>query len=130
MLWAKLRDAAFLAESVPEAVVEGTPTRDQAACSVHPGFAFIRGTLDVTLEIVEAVEPSLVRVQVRSKGVGSNSVVEAVLRLSARAARSEVHWSADVLSLGGLLKMVPPGLIRGAAQKVIEDVWTGIAGRL
>jgi hypothetical protein len=28
MLWAKLRDAAFLAESVPEAVVEGTPTRD------------------------------------------------------------------------------------------------------
>ncbi len=32
--------------------------------------------------------------------------------------------------LGGLLKMVPSGLIRGAAQKVIEDVWDGIAKKL
>lgn len=129
-LFAKLRDAAFLAESIPEAAVEGVATRDRAACTVHPGFAFVRGSLEVTLEVVEAQEPTLVRVRVSSKGVGSHSVVESALQLSADGAGSKVHWSADVQTLGGLLKMVPTGLIRGAALKVIDDVWTGIAARL
>jgi hypothetical protein len=35
-----------------------------------------------------------------------------------------------VKNLGGLLKMVPGGLIRGSANKVIEDVWTGVAQKL
>jgi carbon monoxide dehydrogenase subunit G len=35
-----------------------------------------------------------------------------------------------VMELGGLLKMVPSGLVRGAAHKVIEDVWNGIAKAL
>jgi hypothetical protein len=39
-------------------------------------------------------------------------------------------WRAEVKSLGGLLKMVPSGLIRGAAQKVIEDVWNGVADQV
>jgi carbon monoxide dehydrogenase subunit G len=97
---------------------------------VQPGFAFVRGTLDVTLEVTEAVEPSLVRVRIASKGVGSHCVVEATLRLSAEGAGSKVSWMADVLELGGLLKMVPSGLIRGAAQKVTADVWEGIGARL
>ncbi len=37
-----------------------------------------------------------------------------------------LHWSADVTRLGGLLKAVPAGLIRGAAQRIINDVWTGV----
>lgn len=129
-LWARLRDAAFLAESVPDGAVEGTPTRDRAAVTVRPELAFARGTLDVTLEVVAAEEPSSVRVRVTGKGVGSSSVVEASLRLRPEGAGSSVAWSADVQSLGGLLKMVPPGLIRGAAHKVIDDVWNGIASRL
>ena len=129
-LWSRLRDAAFLAESVPEAIVAESPSRDQAVCSVQPGFAFARGRLDVTLEVVEAQEPSLVRYRITSKGVGSSSSVEAALHIRPDGPGSTVRWSADVQSLGGLLKMVPVGLIRGAAHKVIEDVWAGIAGRL
>jgi carbon monoxide dehydrogenase subunit G len=41
-----------------------------------------------------------------------------------------VQWRSEVKSLGGLLKMVPSGLIRGAAQKVIEDGWAGVAQKL
>jgi len=41
-----------------------------------------------------------------------------------------VSWTAEVTQLGGLLKMVPAGLIRGAAHKVIEDVWDGVAKKL
>jgi carbon monoxide dehydrogenase subunit G len=129
-LWAKLRDAAFLAESIPDASVEGTPTRDRATCTVQPGVSFVRGTLDVTLEVVEAQEPTLVRYRITSKGVGSGAVVTAALRLSAQGERSQANWAVDVESLTGLLKMVPSGLIRGAAQKVIEDVWNAVTARL
>ena len=39
---------------------------------------------------------------------------------------SEVQWSGDLTELGGLLKMVPRGLLQAAAQKVIADVWAAL----
>jgi carbon monoxide dehydrogenase subunit G len=129
-VYPKLRDAAFLAESIPDASIEGTPTRERALCTVQPGFSFVRGNLDVTLEIVEGEEPARIRVRVSSKGVGSSAEVVGLLQLSGEDAGTKVHWSADIENLGGLLKMVPAGLVRGSAQKVIDDVWNGIAARL
>ena len=41
-----------------------------------------------------------------------------------------MHWIAEVKELGGLLKMVPQGLIRGAAQKVLDDAWTAVEAKL
>lgn len=129
-LWAKLRDAAFLAGAIPESHVEGEPSRDHAACVVRPGFAFVRGTLDLALEVIDAQEPASVRYRVRSKGVGSSSEVETIVQIAPAEHGSTARWSADVKQLGGLLKMVPQGLIRGAAQKVIDDVWGGIDAKL
>jgi carbon monoxide dehydrogenase subunit G len=129
-VWPKLSDAAFLARCVPDATVKGEPERDRAQYTVRPGFSFARGTLDVTMEILERHEPEAVRFRLTSKGIGSSSVVESALKLTADGAETKVAWTAEVMQLGGLLKMVPAGLIRGAAQKVIEDVWDGIAKKL
>jgi carbon monoxide dehydrogenase subunit G len=125
-LWPKLRDAAFLVHCIPDATVQGQPERDRAQCSVRPGFSFVRGNMEVTIQILEAQEPSAVKFALISKGVGTSSEVESALTLSATDGGSTVHWVAEVKSLGGLLKMAPTGLVRGAAQKVIEDVWNGI----
>ncbi len=129
-LFAKLRDARFLVQCIPDAQAQGEPTQDRAQCSVRPGFAFVRGTIDVALEVTEAVEPTRLRLMLRSKGIGTSSDVEAVINLSASESGSRVHWQAEVKRLGGLLKAVPSGLIRGAAQKVIEDLWNGVAAKL
>jgi carbon monoxide dehydrogenase subunit G len=129
-LWSKLRDAGFLVTCIPDATVQGEPRPDKAMCSVRPGFAFVSGTLDTTVEILEAKEPSDLRYLLTSKGIGSSSEVETVLRIAGTDSGSRVHWTADVKRLGGLLKVVPSGLIRGAAQKVIEDVWQGIQGKV
>ena len=129
-LWPQLRDAAFLARSIPDGNGVGEPTRDRATVIVRPGVSFVRGTLDVTIEVVEAREPDSVKLRLVSKGVGSSNTVEATLDLQPQAAGSVVRWRAGVTELTGLLKMAPPGLIRGAAQKVIEDLWTGVAARL
>jgi carbon monoxide dehydrogenase subunit G len=129
-LWPKLSDAAFLAGCVPDATLTGEPDHDRARYAVRPGFSFARGSLDVTMEILERHEPDMVRFRLTSKGIGSSSVVESALSLTAQGAGTKVAWTAEVTQLGGLLKMVPAGLIRGAAQKVIADVWDGIAKQL
>jgi carbon monoxide dehydrogenase subunit G len=129
-LWPKLRDAAYLAQCIPEGTPHEGATRDRAVCTVTPGFSFMRGSLDVTIEVLGGVEPTSIRYSQKSKGIGSNSEVETALTLSPCEQGTKIHWRSEVKSLGGLLKMMPTGLIRGAAQKVIEDGWKGVAEKL
>ena len=42
-LCALLGDARFLVKCIPEAAVSGTPTPDEARCSVKPNLSFARG---------------------------------------------------------------------------------------
>lgn len=130
IVWARLRDASFLVQCIPDASIEGAPTRDEAFASVRPGFSFVRGNLDITLHIIGSDEPRLVKALVLSKGVGANSEIEVAVAVSAGGQGTHVEWNAEVKTLGGLLKMAPTGLVRGAAQKVIEDVWANIEQRL
>jgi carbon monoxide dehydrogenase subunit G len=126
-LWPKLRDARFLVTCISNATVEGEPERDKAVCTVRPGFAFVRGTLRTTIEVLDAKEPTDLRFRLSSKGIGTSSEVETALTIAAAGPGSRVRWTADVKRLGGLLKAMPAGLIRGAAQKTIEDVWQEVA---
>jgi carbon monoxide dehydrogenase subunit G len=129
-LWPKLSDAAFLVACVPDATLKAQPERDRAHYTVHPRLAFARSSMDVTMEILERREPEFLRFRLTSKGIGSSSIVDTALTLAAEDTNTRVRWTAAVTQLGGLLKMVPAGLIRGAAQKVIEDVWEGIAKQI
>ena len=126
---AKLSDARFLAQCIPGAESTSKLEPAEAVCVLRPGFAFVRGTIDVTLRMAERAEPNA-RVQLSSKGIGSSSEVEATLALTPTEAGTKVHWNAEVKNLGGLLKMVPAGLIRGAAEKVINDAWDRIAAKM
>jgi len=128
-VYAKVSDARFLVQCIPDATPVSAEA-DQAVCKVRPGFAFVRGTLTVTLTIAERVAESLVRMTMLSKGIGTSSDVEAALTLTAKDGGTHLHWKAEVTRLGGLLKAVPSGLIRGAAQKVITDVWTNVEAQL
>jgi carbon monoxide dehydrogenase subunit G len=129
-LWQRLRNAAFLVQCIPgvESIKQADP--DDASCVIRPGFSFVRGTLEVTIHVAEATEPTAVRLAIASKGIGSSSQVDARLNIYAQDSGSRVNWSADVMELGGLLKAVPQGLLKASAQKVINDVWSGIEAKL
>ncbi len=130
-VFARLTDANFLVQCIPDVDTVKEVSAERAALVLRPGFAFVRGTLEVTLQIAEKVAPSSAKVVVVSKGIGSSSTVEATLTLAALGeTATRVHWVAEVKELGGLLKMVPSGLIRGAAQKVIADAWTAAEAKL
>jgi carbon monoxide dehydrogenase subunit G len=124
----KLLDARFLADCIPDRQSVAQSSPEAVVCTIRPGFAFVRGTLEVTLKVVESSESSG-RLSLHSRGIGSSSDVEATLSFSPRDSGTRVHWQADVTSLGGLLKAVPKGLLQAAAQKVIADVWTAVAAR-
>lgn len=129
-LWKKLSDAGFLVTCVPdvETVMQSEPTL--AVCRLRPGFAFVRGTLDLTLHVIEAVPDKVVRLQCGTKGIGTKSTVKVSLAFAAHDGGTRVHWVADVTELGGLLKAVPQGLLKGAAQKVINDAWNALAAKV
>jgi carbon monoxide dehydrogenase subunit G len=129
-VYARLTDPRFLVQCIPDVESISQAEADRASLVLRPGFAFVRGTLDVTLQVVEAVAPTSARLRVHSKGIGSSADVEAMLNLASQGSGTRVHWVAEVKELGGLLKMVPAGLIRGAAQKVIADAWAAVAARL
>jgi carbon monoxide dehydrogenase subunit G len=129
-LWSKLNDASFLIQCIPDIQKVTQAEKDIAGCVLRPGFAFVRGTLDMTMRITEAVPEKSIRVAVSSKGIGSSSTVEASLSFTPIEAGTQIHWAADVKEMGGLLKAVPQGLIQAAAQKVIADVWTAIEGKI
>jgi carbon monoxide dehydrogenase subunit G len=129
-VWSKLSDARFLVQCIPGSESVSKAEADEAVCVIRPGFAFARGTLNVTLRVVERVPDTSVKLALVSKGIGSSSDVTAALLLTAADSGTRLHWTAEVVQLGGLLKAVPKGLIRGAAQKVIEDVWESLSARL
>jgi carbon monoxide dehydrogenase subunit G len=129
-LFARLTDARFLVKCIPDVESVSVQEADHAALVLRPGFSFVRGTLDLTLQLADVVAPTSARVLLHSKGIGSTSDVEASLNFAGQEVGTRVHWVAEIKSLGGLLKMVPAGLVRGAAEKVINDAWTRVEQKL
>lgn len=129
-LWAKLSDAHFLVQCIPDVESVADVESDCARMVLRPGFSFVRGTLEATLHVVDAVAPTAARYTMANKGIGSSADVEATVALSPQGMGTRVHWTAEVKTLGGLLKMVPSGLIRGAAEKVVNDAWSAVEAKL
>jgi uncharacterized protein len=129
-VWTKLSDARFLAECIPgvETLTVAEPVRVQ--CVLRPGFTFVRGTLDLTLEVVDQVVNASARILLHTKGIGSTSEVEAPWTVEPQGTGSRLHWQVDIKSLGGLLKAVPQGLIKAGAQKVVADALAALASRI
>jgi carbon monoxide dehydrogenase subunit G len=129
-LFAKLTDARFLVQCIPDVETVRQLEADRAEVVLRPGLAFVRGTLDVVLRVANVEAPKAAQLLLSSRGIGSSSEVVATLALVPQESGTRVHWTAEIQSLGGLLKMVPSGLIRGAAQKVLSDAWNAVEARL
>ncbi len=130
VVWTKLRDTRFLVDCIPGVESVSQAEADTAVCVLRPGFSFIRGTLEITLRVVEAAENTSLRVTAHGKGIGSGNDVETALTFIAHDGGTRIHWTADITNLTGLIKAVPQGLLKGAAQKVIGDVWATVQAKV
>jgi len=106
-VFAKLGDAAFLVDCLKDVQEVVEKNADRAVWKLQPGFSFIRTTLDITMDIVERVPDSAIKVKMFSRGIGATSTVQSVVALQPTEPGTAVHWSADITELTGLLKLVP-----------------------
>lgn len=127
---AKLSDAGFLANCVPDAQVsEATP--DKAIGKIKPKLSFLTGSLTLNADRTAHDAGKSVAYQLVTKTIGASSTVQTRLEFKeAEGGKTAVHWTGDLVALTGLLKMVPPGLIEGSAKKVIEDIWVELEKKL
>jgi carbon monoxide dehydrogenase subunit G len=129
-LWPKLSDLQFLVQCLPD-VAEVRDVGDKTATLVvRPGLSFMRGELQLVMEKTEETPPTSAKLALRTKGIGSNSEVVAAIQLVDQSGGTLVRWQAEITQLGGLLKMVPKGLIQGAAQQIIQDVMNNVEAKL
>ena len=142
-LWDALIDMTFLSQCLPDVESVDQVEAERLECRIRPSFSFLRGRLDVSLEIVDQQAPKSARWLIRGKGIGSSveivtcvelaeSADEESLQVSeiGRAQRTCLRWTAEVQQLGGLLKPVSRGLIGAAARKVICSGWDGFRRKL
>src|SRR6516165_6476229 len=71
-VWNKLSDPQFLAQCIPgiESLTQTSP--DSLKCTLRPGFTFVRGTLELTLAVLEKVPENFLRYLLTAKGIGSS----------------------------------------------------------
>src|SRR5206468_3786522 len=116
---AKLSDAGFLVNCLPDVQVsEATPER--AAWKLKPRLSFLTGSLNVEMTTTSREPGKSVAFKVLAKAMGASSTVVTNLNFQeAEGGGTAVHWTGDLEQVTGLLKVVPKGLLQGAAQKVI-----------
>lgn len=122
-LWARLTDMAFVLRAIPD-VDRVVRLEDTGfACRVRPRLAFLSGSLELNFELIETAPHERLKVRSRGNAIGAAVVVESELHLSRAASGTELRWTGTIVAREGLLKHVSPGLIQGAAQRVIESFW-------
>jgi len=126
-VYARLTSTEFLVRCLPDVEEVRSVEETHAQIVLRPGFTFVRGSLDLTLKVLDKVPETQARLLLTTKGIGSGSEVEAGWTLEGSGSETKVIWFAEVKNLTGLLKLVPKGLITGAAEKVIHDTWERLA---
>lgn len=124
-VFAYLADPARLARALPEHQITAE-SADAASWKVRPKFAFMAGTLDTTATVLARTPDVAVSYLIVSTGVGSSSTMETHLTLAAHPVGTQVRWTGDLVELGGLLRMVPRGMLQTAALKTIDDLWSAV----
>lgn len=129
-LFKLLSDARFLVSCLPDATNVKLASADEAHCTVRPNFSFSAGTLDVTLRVLDRQPPTSVRFHITNKAIGAGAEIESALQLSSFEDGTRVEYQSTIIKLTGLLKLVPSGLLRGAARQAIDQVWNHIGQRV
>ena len=56
-------------DCIPDLDTVSSCRQDEATCIIRPGFAFVRGKLDMTLRVIETVENTSARYQMHTKSM-------------------------------------------------------------
>ena len=96
---------------------------DRLKCIVRPGFSFIRGKLNLEIQMTEIKPPESALMRVTAKGIGMEIDIESRFKVSPAEGGTQMAWSARVTRLKGLVAAVSPALTTAAAEVVLRASW-------
>lgn len=129
-LYPELADLTRLVVTLPDVKTVKEASETRAVIVVAPSLSFIKGELETTITRTAATPSSQAALLIQSKGIGTTVAVDASFTLTPNDAGTQLDWQASVKEMGGLLKLVPGSLLKGAAQKVIDNWLTSLVQRL
>jgi 2-furoyl-CoA dehydrogenase large subunit len=129
-LFAALTDLDVLAKSIPDVVSTQPEGIDRLRAVVRPGFSFLRGKLDLDIELRERDPPHRATLAIASRGIGVKMAVESHLEIAPADGGSRLAWRARLTELSGLVAALSPGLIQSAAEAVIRRGWEQVRAQL
>ncbi len=133
-IYAVLVDPRAIVRYVPDVeVLElADAGADRVEGKVRTGVSFLRGTLGVTVTIVERDPPRRARMKVRAQGMGSTFDVETSMTLRADGPETLVAWSADTTIRGTVASVgarLLPGLVEKKTKEFLEALRADLEGR-
>lgn len=117
-----LQEMAALVQCVPDLVRVEQCDEQQAQLVVRPGFAFLRGEMQVRLQREPGAPDQEWQWRLEMRGIGSQAQARVRARLeSLDPQNSRLHYQVTLEQVGGLLRAVQSSLLQAAMEKTIRD---------
>jgi len=128
-LYAELTDLNKFVPNLPDLKLIKEVKENEAHVIIAPGFSFLKTELDTIITCVpNGTDGS--QITIASKGIGTFSKAEASFNLKPSENSVIVNWEMKTTELGGLLKLVPPTLLKAAANQVIGGLLKNLEEKL
>lgn len=124
----KLSDAAFLAGCVPDAEIVSADTAT-ATWRAKSRFRFVTAKIETVLTIEKRSEDA-VTFALTNRMPGATLEVSGTFAFLDAADGSLVSWSAEMVLRTGLLKVIPPSVLRSQIEAELADLWKGVREKL
>lgn len=100
------------------------------SAKVKVGMSFIRGTLDVKMNMVEKKPGQFAKLKARGTGMNSSVDLESSFTLVAgKAGGTVISWVADA-KISGMMASVGSRLMDSAAEKYVREIVTTLKKKL
>jgi carbon monoxide dehydrogenase subunit G len=127
-----LTDLDGLPASIPDLASSKRLPDGTLEAVVRPGFSFLRGTMKLKIALDELTPPTNATMRIDGSGIGVSMKVASRMKLEplADGAQTKLSWTADVTDLKGLVATVSPGLVKAAADQVLQSGWAAVHAKL
>lgn len=130
-----LTDLDRLEQHLPDLVSSSRTDDAKMECTLRPGLSFLRGTVDLVIDILQTEPPRFAVMRAKISGVGQSMIVKSSIQLQAvqlpgQGDGTRVDWTIDVRERTGLLASVSPTLIKAAAERIIVESFRRVGEKL
>jgi carbon monoxide dehydrogenase subunit G len=94
---------------------------DNFTLKAKVGISFIRGMMDVKMNIAEKRPPTFARMKAKGNGLSSSVELDNTFTMEDAPGGTLVKWAADA-KISGLMASVGSRLIDAAAQKYVSEI--------